>query len=377
MVNTKKLLNPTFILIIFSGFYVTKLLPISPFYLGFVLSVGLLILSLCIFPMKPFISLSKDDILISFIILFYVFHIIFNSLVNGVSIKYPLFMALSPLFFFAGYAVKYVSKNTLKVSFSVLKYLSLVLFLFDCIYRLKHPMIREHGWGAGPIAFIYAFKLNGIIFNDTNSTSFLLTSLLCFFLYLRDNKLIKLSFLEIIFFFVLLVFTFSRAAIIGFLFFVFVVYFFNRLKIALKFFTIFIFIYFAIYIFMILVADESFRSKLMIFEETLRYIKESGIRDFLFGVGYENSKKVLDIYAHNYISVHLIEFGFIGLCIFVIMFLFLFIKCSNAMFLLLPYCVIGLSFTPTYLPYFYLYLGIIYNLEKKNSDLRIIKMKEE
>ena len=66
--------------------------------------------------------------------------------------------------------------------------------------------------------------------------------------------------------------------------------------------------------------DPSFGTKIEIFQKTLYFLQTYPTHELLFGVGPNNSCDVIGYYAHNFISIYIIEYGIIGFVLYALMF---------------------------------------------------------
>ena len=354
------------VLSMFSSLYLTQVVPISPFYFGIGFSLILLIKFCYEEPTQKFFVINYgEDYIVIFFVFFLMLHILVNTVVNSIPLKYPLLTILSFLFFLFSFGVFQCSKDVLIKTFCYLKYVTTILLTIECIYRFTHPENLE--WAKNTVNFFYMFKFSSIMFFDTNETGFFIEMIFIFFLYLSEKKLLPFSLGEKSIFFCFLCLSFSRAAVIGFCVAVCYWYFFRKLNFFVKCFIIFILLISVSSIIFFLSKDGSFLTKIDIFLKTKNYLLNASTRDLLLGIGLNNSITALDgIYGHNYISLFIIEFGLIGFFLFISFLFSLFLNCRDCAFILLAYFVTGLSFAPYFLPYFYLYLGIMYNLKKYN-----------
>lgn len=126
-----------------------------------------------------------------------------------------------------------------------------------------------------------------------------------------------------------------------------------------------------VYLFILFLSDGSFLTKIEILQECYEYLLNVNFYNLLFGIGYAQSETVLGIYGHNYIVLYLIEFGLIGLFLFSITVLSIYMQTnSNAKYLIYPYLIAGLSFAPYILPYFFLYSAVIKRLSSAEDCSR-------
>lgn len=359
-------LNPFYILTFFSCLYLTQIVPISPFYFGLLLSFVIFFICISIRP-KYKILLKSNSILIAICIIIS-FYIFISALINELSLKYPILQILSYIFLLFSYFVTIQNPKTIRKVFKHLIIVVEILLLIELFYRITHP--KFFSWANDFTNFFYIYKFSSIMFLDTNETGFFILIFLSFMLYLHKENILFIPRFTFIVFFCFLVFSFSRAAILGFLVLISYTNIFRSLSTIKKFFIINLLCVMLILIIMILLNDVSFLSKIDIFNKTYLYLSDTTVVRFLFGVGMYNSTKVLGgIYGHNYISLYWIEYGFIGLLLFLLFLLLILLANNKTYYLLIPFLVTGLSFFPYFCPYLFFFLGLIINLEKiKKKD---------
>jgi hypothetical protein len=205
------------------------------------------------------------------------------------------------------------------------------------------------------------------MFLDSNAVAFLILNILCFMIYLNSEKIIKIHFIVYAYYTLLLALTFSRAAIAGFG--ITVLFSFIKRNVYRIVFLFLLLLFVSPIIVRYALSDDSFNSKIFIYRNTLTYLDQIDMPHLLFGNGFGNSERILGIYGHNYITLTLIEFGFIGLVIFFSIFISFLYSNKQTMFLLLPFFVTGLSYYPYSCAYFYTLLGIILVLEEGRTTL--------
>lgn len=356
-----------------SGLYITTL-PISPIY--FFLSLGFLTCILySIYNPTTSINYPKTT---SFSILFIVY-LILNQIANDSNISPTIGKILSLLTFLTTLfiAQKIKLREIEKICYLLPK-LSIPLLIFECFYRFKNPQRIDDFIKAGreDILF-YIYKLNSIMYLDSNFVAIYILMLIFFTIYLDEKFNNKNIFLELILL-TLLILTISRAAILSYLITRLVLLNFKIIK---KYKTI-LYLFFPIFL---LFAwnfifnnkesiDDSLTSKFLILELLINFIHNSSLKELLIGVGLGNAEKVIQIGAHNIFATYLIELGLIG-CVFMITtwITCIFLSKNKVLILLLPFFINGLSLTSLSTPYLYAMLSIIITLERspKNAPLSL------
>lgn len=355
-----------------STMFITRFMSLSPFYFGVILSILLLFCYLSIRCDKARLKISLNCFILILVSYIYILYIILNSLINGISLKYPMLISFSIIMYFVSkFLYKKIDIKYVYFFVNMFIFFNFFLLSFDLIYRILHPRILP--WEYTSKDFFYMFKFSSIIFNDTNEVGFMALIILTFMYSLNKVGITKIKRMYFCLFFALLFFTFSRAAILGFLVLFFIYSIRENIKITVLIplgllFLIVIFIFFLSFSTED-ISDVSLKSKFDIFFKTFDYLRTVDIKTFLFGIGYEKSPTVLGIYGHNYISLYIIEFGFVGLLLLLSLFFSIFMECNNNKFFLIVYFITGLSYVPYFIPYFYILMGILSGLTDNKKEI--------
>lgn len=351
------------LLAIFCTSFLSQVILISPIYISYCLVYILLIFIVS----RCSIIKYKTHLSSYFSIFVYTIYISIQSLFEGQNLKYPLLMAMSASYYPIGCVI--FDQLTRKQIITICKYILLVtciILIIDCIYRFLHP--TELRW-VDSFTFFYKYKMNTIMFTDTNDVGFLILLTMGFILYLKSSNSLNISFYVQLLFFVLLILSFSRAAIVAYLISYFILNIYNRLNLVGRFIANVVIVIAVVYLFILFLSDGSFLTKIEILQECYVYLLNVDFCDLLFGIGYAQSETVLGIYGHNYIVLYLIEFGLIGLFLFSVTVLSIYMQTnSNAKYLIYPYLIAGLSFAPYILPYFFLYSAVIKRLSTEDCS---------
>jgi hypothetical protein len=243
--------------------------------------------------------------------------------------------------------------------------LSVIFLTAEVAYRIMYPDPDYAIYPWGHPLWIYKYKLKGLMYTDSNGTAIHIVVLL-FYLVARELKGVgNYRWLKVILI-VLLVLTFSRAAWIGaFMGWVYIKLFYERSPITI-FHNLMIFFIIALigYFFVLqpLIADDaSFRSKFMIAGKVMHHLMNASPQEILFGIGFSRSLDVLNDYAHNFLMVFLVESGIIGMLMMVAIFChFILITRKRASVIIVPFIFTTLSSTLTFIPFFYLIIGLLY-----------------
>lgn len=359
------MVNPFYVLSLFSCLYLTQIVPVSPFYFGIVFAILLLCCNFSVRVNLPIVQIKRKYIPLFFhgIILFA--YVVFNAVLNACQLKYPALQGLSFLFLICSF---FLSTNTTEFATKTLKrviFIVLILLLIEFVYRITHPQFFK--WATDIDNFFYIYKFSSIMFSDTNETGFFIMMFTAFLVYLNDKKVIKIPFIILFISFSFIVGTFSRAAVFGFVVFLFYNNYFKKQSIQTKFFIVFCAIFSVFGIITFFMNDGSFLTKIEIFSKSVSYLCRNNIREFLFGVGMNNSINALGIYGHNYISLYFIEYGAIGMFLFTSFLIHIFFCNAETKYLLIPYIITGLSFAPYFIPYFFFFIGFILQFEERSK----------
>jgi len=245
-----------FNLCVFSGFFLTGITSMSPIYYAFLLAVlffGLQIILL------PFVKVK--ECIYEYIPLFlYIVYIILNAILWDTALKYPLLIALSAFYyFFSNVVLGPLSSLQIRKIIRWFIYLTFFLLIIECSYRIMHP--SHFKWVTGD-NFFYVFKFNSIMFTDSNEVGFLIMIFLGFLNYLKRECSIRFPFYLYIITFILLLLTFSRAALLGFLFSFFMINIYSQARLLYKLFVVGIGVIGGMYLLQYFLADGSFFTKL-------------------------------------------------------------------------------------------------------------------
>jgi hypothetical protein len=347
------------LLFAFSGSFLANITIFSPVYFSFIGSILLLVIYL-LFSGRLFCDIEISIIIfIDILIMLYLF---IQMFVSG-SFKYfkdYIIYALSMTYF--PFVVIFSHIISTRELISIIKkyiLLSTIILILDIVWRIYN---RDTIY-TGIFAF-YNYKLNGIMFMDSNFSAFFAMINFSFILYLRDHKFIPFSRKFIFFQFVLIVLNLSRAAIIGSLI-LFFYLLFKRQKLVMRVIIFFVFIIFLWILLSIIIMDHSFLTKIEIFTDTVEYLKTISGRELFLGNGYTSSIGFLGRAAHNYISFLIIEMGFVSLLLFFLLFFCIYFVTQRVfVYILIPYLIAGLSMSPTAIPYYYAIAGMMYVLQK-------------
>lgn len=354
-----------FFIIPFSGYYITKL-PLSPIYFfilfGSYLSVIILFLS-------KSIKYNKAMILITlFLIYLLITQLIFTT--PNIS-AFVNFIFSLVVFLVVCLILHKTSQSTIIDLSEKLIYFSLPLLIYEAYYRISNPVffVDFAEKGRDELAFYY-FKINSIMYQDSNFVAIFILSLFFFLLYVKQytNKKYYISFTLL---FVLIFATLSRASIISLLIFLFLYQFrafFYRYKKIVFIISVSIISFLIPILMEYRKIDDSFSTKFGIFERTFEYFTNATINYQLFGVGFGNAYEVLEIGAHNFFVTYFVESGLIGLLFILIIWTYILIKTKyKAGIVMFPFLLNGMSFATGAIPYLYVIFAVILVLESRRE----------
>lgn len=355
-----------FLLVVFSTWYITKL-PFSPVYVFSFLGalIGLAILSY-----RPVLKIDAV-ISLSFLVVFYFCFTQIVILKPNVNTFLNVVFSIIVFIFIRILIPPLSTVNLFKLS-RFLIYFSMPLLVFESFYRILNPPQERLDFyiesGMEDIIF-YAYKMNSIMFQDSNFVAMLVLVLFFFSLYLvRSFHSRFLLFYSAVLFFLLLA-TLSRAAIIASLVFILLIplsnFFYRNRKFVLLLFLIILPFMFSI-AFKMSDFDGSFASKFHIINQTIKFIKDASLVQILFGVGFGNAVEVLNIGSHNLFVAFLVESGFIGLVLIILLWHQILLKSNYAAgIVMFPFLLAGMSFASLAMPYLYVVFSIILELESR------------
>jgi wzy len=366
-----------FFTILFSGFYLTRVLSLSPVYITFLIGT-LVIVGYAIFNYHS-IYISK----VSVLYFAYIIYIIVTQSFLDPNFSTLINVIFSLLYFIIMLNIAYYSKTEILVKYS--KYFiwfTILLLVVEAAWRLTHPIFVIEGTDKDyrnmEGMLFYAFKFSSIMFKDSNFVGTYGLVAFFYYYYLRKKKYVK-SMMPLIILFILISLTLSRSAIITVLLTIVILYF---LSIKIKLHHIILGIVLIISVVFIALpqieTDGSFLSKFDILELTWRHLQECSFGQFLFGVGFGNTVEHIGIGAHNLLVTHLIESGIIGLLFFLIVNFSLINKTKRySLYLTIPLFISGMSLAGHAISYYYACLALIYVIERNerkdistNTDLQ-------
>ncbi|MDT3275663.1 hypothetical protein Q4Q54_19615 [Shewanella sp. SP2S2-4] len=283
-----------------SCFFYTSQIMLSPVYFGFSIVIVILIFN--------FFIVDELVVDLNFIFgslgLLYALLIFYKVTDFGTYVNFIMCM-----FLLITYSVLF--KNTIFINKRVVlffTFLLLSLYFFESFYRISNPIITEKMLSNPDESLLfYKYKFNSIMFIDSNFVALSLISFIVTVDILFEKSKMKTYLFSMLF--ILLVLTFSRAALIS----VVLYFFLKHTNLNTKFIFSIIIGLTLLYIIPIIVNDGSYLSKIKILNVFYQYLLRIDTFTFLFGSGVGTSADVLGIGSHNLFVLLVVEFGFISL----------------------------------------------------------------
>lgn len=353
-----------FFIIPFSGFYITKL-TISPIYIFSI--IGIYLFFILIIENYSF----KFDITVVFASIFFLYLFISQLFLSPIVSTY-INEIFSVFIFIVVYFLINKSETSKIIYFSEkLIFFSIPLLIYEALYRIIHPVMFVDfvKLGRKELQFYY-YKMNSIMYLDSNFVGLYIISLYFYLLYLKGITNKKYTVTTIILIFLTLL-TISRASIIVLFVFSFL-YSFKKYILKYKKMLSLLFLICLIYLYNVIkeisIIDDSFSSKFYIIKRTLEYLSDIDYYNLFFGVGCGNTVKVLGIGAHNFLVTYLIENGIFGIFL-LFSFWFHILKKTKykAGIIMFPFITNGFSLTTTAIPYLYIMFASITVIESRRN----------
>ncbi len=292
----------------------------------------------------------------------------FSSVTYTININY-----LSPLLFYFSWLLSIFIPNViLKTSYLERKIIYVksinISIIFLSIELLSRTLLYESSRG-----FIYALKSSYFYF-DSNFAGLVITSLIAFAIYL--NKVLEVKVKKQIFLlFVLLLLTFSRAAIVAGIIIIIIYHSIVRFRLKSYFTLLATFFTFSYLLYQYLYLDINFRdldgsfnSKFYIFSIAEDLYSSLPVDLKFFGIGMGNAESFLGIFAHNIYVTFFLEFGIIGSVVFLSFTAYsLYISKSYTIILWLPIFICGISLFSAYSPFIFIINAIIISEEREKQ----------
>ena len=272
-------------------------------------------------------------------------------------------------------ALKIDKKYIYKTSIHMLL-LNLVLVTADAVYRFINSKVSSEVMAnlERHDSVFYIFKLNSMMFHDSNGVGNLLVPLYFFTLYL-ESKFDENLFVIKLLLFVLCISTFSRAAILAIVVFQ-VLYSLKKKMRKLK--TLILLLIpiiagiagiLSLKFYDFYQNDLSFQSKLEIIFDTIEVVNKSSFLENTIGIGLENSPNVIGRSAHNILVTYLLETGLVGLFLLINLWVIIYFKSKGKLFyIMFAYLLCGMSFAGIAKTFLYAIFAVVNALESKRVE---------
>lgn len=346
-----------FMLTAFSGIYLRNFV-VKPAYLALILSIVLIFL--CILYRKIEISSFLTFLIFSFVFYLWCTQVFLDgeyaTLIFTSSIVIILFLP------------NLIRKSSGRIKFALV--LVVIFYSLEAFIRIRNPdyNYQSNELSSSILDTFYIYKVNSIAFEDSNFVAMVLT---CYYILGRvtshDND--KKTYLISISLLILIALTFSRSAYIGVIIFEAMFFYNNNKKYRLlSILAICLITITALYFLLDKIeSDGSFKSKFYILELFINYLEHATVLNLITGVGFGNTFSYLGIGPHNIYIALFIETGLLGLVLYLMIFIYIYIKFNLCRLAIMPIMVMGLSFSPIALPYFYMMVSWLIYLEMKNG----------
>lgn len=345
---------------VFSGFFLTKI-GISPYYIFTLLA---LYIQLCI-------TISTGRFHKSFLVVFLlltILAIILSSQMFNESVETNRFLLL--IFTFASPLLILISRKFdmpfYKMAYNYFVCMNLLLFAVDAIWRFSHPGIDRYNTEQLQLMdeegmMFYLYKYNSLMYLDSNFVAIQALALFSFISACgeRFNKNYRILLLLV---FVMTVLTLSRSAIVAeILFYIFVRSWQRGRKNAIIGLALLGLIgaFFSVYF----LGDKSLLTKFDIFWRLVDYVNKASIGNLASGVGLGEGVRAIGMGTHSLFPTLIIETGFVGLLVFLILSMTMIFKIKNSWMILVPYVFAGFSFAPLLVPYLYCAVIFLYKTQ--------------
>lgn len=362
MLSSKLIHFSQFFLVVFSGYYITKL-PLSPIYFFTIIGISTF-----------FLRFIKKRAVYNDQIINFTLFVLFINLIPQLFLQPNISTIVSFVFSMIVFLFSYLSLNMsnkekiIKYSTTMI-YCSIPLLIYEAYYRITNPIFFVDFAEKGrEELFFYYYKVNSIMYMDSNFVALYILSLIYFLMYLTTHAKRKhiVAFLCLI---ILLILTLSRSSILSML--IFVIPFVFR-KYIHKY-RIFVF---PLIMFMVMILipiaikystmDDSFSTKFFLFSQTFKYLSSASLSEVIFGVGFGNAYTVLSLGAHNFFLTYLVESGVLGLVSILLLWFYFLIRSKYKIgIVMFPFLFNGLSVSTVAIPYLYAIFAVVLVLERK------------
>jgi hypothetical protein len=242
--------------------------------------------------------------------------------------------------------------------------LSIVLLSIELLVRVLNPSTAEEiGHYDREDIFWYIYKSNSFMYPDSNSIG-LFSSCLFIFTLLFSRHYYRRANVFLLPIFILILGSISRAAIASAI----IVYIYQLINIRI--FRLLYLITLAMcsgfVIIYINISDESVLSRFWIADLVLQHLIDASILPLMFGVGPGNAEKILNVGTHLLPFTLIVEIGFIGTILFIMLWYGIYIQSGRTTGeLFVVFILNGFFFTTFAIPWFYAMTAILIFLNKE------------
>jgi hypothetical protein len=213
IMTTSVLYSSAYLLVVFSSFFLTAILPLSPVYISFFLSLCFILV------VGKYRRIPSKCILVYAPFFLYLIYMIFSGIYLDDSLKRCLILAYFSLVYVVGDFILYqISQKQLKVIIKNYLFFNALLMIADLLYRLYNGIMTADQYiYSNPLYKFYIFKDTSLLHMDSNGTGFIVLIILTVLVYLKNiNNTIFIKKMHVLFL-ILLVLSFSRSCIIAYI----------------------------------------------------------------------------------------------------------------------------------------------------------------
>lgn len=321
---------PAYLLVVFCGFYL-NVINLSPVYMTFLLaSFFLFFIDLGRIKVESFCLYNL------FLLLYFTFiEIFFIGEFTHSFINIVFSLIYGTLTYFVLYPLSRDAILSIAEKFICF---SIIIVSIETCWRITHPQLSSILISSG-IEY-YQYKYSSIMFTDSNFTALFLVTVLFLARYLDAQYQLNLK-KHVFFLWILLLLTFSKAAIATTIACVFL--FSNiskkdKIAIVMTIGTIALFFFYRQVIY-----DGSLQGRLNIILDTFSYAINLPIATLFFGTGFGSLIKLDFMAGHNLIASFIIESGLIGAIVYFSSWFYFIKKYNDTVNIILPVFIASMS----------------------------------
>lgn len=303
--------------------------------------------------------------------IFYIFFLVANLIFNFEKQGLLLLVSLSPILYksFLKKNIKYLRKYV-----NIQLIILMTIFIIDFIYRFKGNYnlillsLKSFLLNNRTIINFYTYKVNSIMYADTNYTAIIIGITFLYYLHLEKYKIVRIKYYKWLCIF-LLIFTFSRAAIIS----IIISLFYKKYNGLLKKYKLIVgtgmiimFISILPKIIDKLKEDNSISTRFELINLFFNKVTDLNIMEILLGVGFTNSNFILGEYGHNFIVVMTLEGGILFFLLLVWIFILMWIEYKKFREILIYFILCIMSVTQ----YNYIFIFVILTTLKAIEEVK-------